>query len=389
MTALLLAWAALQDDAPRKMTVDLPANGSLVMAGDAVAWKDVVSAFRKFRESGIRTVVVRADGSVPFSSVARVMEAAREAGLDNVEISTEKPASPPKFADPAPAALRIKIKEGAKGLELRVLLESGAGSLDSLKETLRTIEKMPVVIDVEDGVSYDIVQQVAKACTDAGFEKVTFASPTKKADPIRVLLADRLPRYEFRFLRSALQRNSGIALDLFLASADEDFPGYLKEFPTDLTHYDVVVLGPLSDLDETRRKALVEFVQRGGGLVWMGPGDSKEWIGEKLDAICPVQISKIEIAPVSLEAKDPEHPILKGWKLPESKANSGWRTDKIDSSATILLDPGFLVVQPVGQGRVAYVGSDDTWRWRYLVGDQPHFSPFWMRVIEWTAGRRK
>lgn len=387
MTALLVAIALLQDsDPPRRMTVDLPADGSLVMAGEVVPWKEVAASFRKFRDAGMRSVVIRADGSVPFSSVVRVMDAAREAGLENVEISTEKPKGAPKFAEPDPPAIRIKIREGTKGLELRILRESGAGSLDALKEALLKVEKTSIVIDAEDGVSYDVVQQVAKACTDSGFEKISFASAAKKAERLRVFVADRTPRYEFRYLRSFLERSAGFMADFHLASADPDFP--MNDYPADLTRYDVVILGPLADLDPKRRKALVEFVKGGGGLVWMGAANEKKWLGHALEEICPVRVKNIEFAPVALVAKAPEHPILKDWNMPEAKANSGWKAEAVDADATVLLDPGFLVVQEVGRGRVAYVGSDDTWRWRYLVGDQPHFAPFWLRVIEWCGRRR-
>lgn len=37
-----------------------------------------------------------------------------------------------------------------------------------------------------------------------------------------------------------------------------------------------------------------------------------------------------------------------------------------------------------GIGRVFWSGTDETWRWRYLVGDSPWFYPFWQQTMEWV-----
>ncbi len=89
--------------------------------------------------------------------------------------------------------------------------------------------------------------------------------------PIRVLLADESPRYEFRALKNFLSREPSVRLDTYLATADAELaekdPRVLSVFPVrreTLFSYDVVILG---DLDPRRLSRptlddLVEFVRR-------------------------------------------------------------------------------------------------------------------------------
>ena len=38
-----------------------------------------------------------------------------------------------------------------------------------------------------------------------------------------------------------------------------------------------------------------------------------------------------------------------------------------------------------GNGRVIFMATDETWRWRKLKGDAPYFYPFWQRAIDWVS----
>jgi hypothetical protein len=58
--------------------------------------------------------------------------------------------------------------------------------------------------------------------------------------------------------------------------------------------------------------------------------------------------------------------------------------------ATVLATAGsepssaVLAAQPYGLGRVLFVGTDGTWRWRFRVGDAYHHR-FWGQVVRWAA----
>jgi len=43
-----------------------------------------------------------------------------------------------------------------------------------------------------------------------------------------------------------------------------------------------------------------------------------------------------------------------------------------------------IAAQPYGLGKVLWVGTDATWRWRYRVGDAYHHR-FWGQVVRWAA----
>lgn len=43
-----------------------------------------------------------------------------------------------------------------------------------------------------------------------------------------------------------------------------------------------------------------------------------------------------------------------------------------------------FAAQPYGLGKVLWVGTDATWRWRYRAGDLYHHR-FWGQVVRWAA----
>ena len=46
-----------------------------------------------------------------------------------------------------------------------------------------------------------------------------------------------------------------------------------------------------------------------------------------------------------------------------------------------------IVAQPYGLGKVLWIGTDGTWRWRYRVGDLHHHR-FWGQVVRWANGAK-
>ncbi len=404
-TLLLALLLQAAEDRPRRVIADLPAEGMLSIAGKSVPWPDLAPALKRHAEAGIRQLVLRVDGSVPFSSVQQLMAAAREAGIEGVQFSTEKPAAPPRFSDEARRSVRIKVRDGAKGLELLVLQESTAVSLDDLRKKLKALEKGPVIVDAEFEVPYGAVQQIVAACTEEGFDKVSFAGAASKLAALRVLYVEHTPRWEFRYLSSMLGRSRDLQVDILLATADPDFPRAMHEFPKDLSSYHVVLMGGVRYLDEEARKALVKLVERGGGIVWMGPEVvPPQWPGHVLEAICPVKLAP-EGRPATfvagkivkgLEARPDAPRIDEFWREKALVFQVGARVERIDPDARTLIElvgeggsgtSALLVTQEVGKGRSAYVGATNTWTLREGVGDRPHFAPFWTGVLKWAAGR--
>ena len=50
------------------------------------------------------------------------------------------------------------------------------------------------------------------------------------------------------------------------------------------------------------------------------------------------------------------------------------------------LEP-LVAIQHYGRGRTAFVGFDDSWRWRHVIGDR-YFYKFWRQGISWLRKGR-
>jgi hypothetical protein len=50
--------------------------------------------------------------------------------------------------------------------------------------------------------------------------------------------------------------------------------------------------------------------------------------------------------------------------------------------------PPLFVVANTGRGRIFWSATDETHIWRYMVGDQPWFYPFWTQVMYWALDRK-
>ena len=137
---------------------------------------------------------------------------------------------------------------------------------------------------------------------------------------IKVLYVETMPRYEFRFIKSLLERerpdekkNRSVDLKVVLLDADADFrlqdKSALADFPAtkeELDAYDVVILGDCDPrhprLGEKRLRNLANFVlgedgkgkrgtKTGGGLLMIaGPNYSPHaYVGTPLAAVLPIE----------------------------------------------------------------------------------------------------
>ena len=120
---------------------------------------------------------------------------------------------------------------------------------------------------------------------------------------LKVLVVDSEPRWEFRYLRNALMRDPGVAVNAILFNPQigmGEGTGYLSEFPAkreDLQAYDVVFLGDigigqgmLSPENASMLKGLIE--QQASGLVFLpGPlGREKSLADSALADLIPVEM---------------------------------------------------------------------------------------------------
>lgn len=252
-------------------------------------------------------------------------------------------------------------------------------------------------------------------------------------DRLKVLVVDELPRWETRYVASLLRRERKMSLtDRWLLSGENVGPRR-KALPDDrpaggkdggaqpgvLDEYDIVVLGDVTPerLDAADQKRLAKYVaDRGGFLIVIagskavplsypsGPLADLLPIKQQLSAAAPV-LASTDAAPHVRVKLDPDgsrseimrvlrDPVLNEqlWPaLPELQ----WvaRPAFAKPGAVTLLSTDDVrkdvvaAIHNYGAGRVLYLGTDNTWRWRYKVGDRIH-AVFWSQAFRWGTSNR-
>jgi hypothetical protein len=249
-----------------------------------------------------------------------------------------------------------------------------------------------------------------------------------RKEKVRVLLAQASPGYEFRYLRNMLQRDDTIELNTVLQDADmqhaEQDKAALRVFPErreELFAYDVIILGDLNPalLSNSAMQSLAAFVDqpgKGGALVLIaGPLYMPlAYRDTPLARLLPINLSSVRLP-------DPNESITEGFVLkptelglagpPMQLGDSPEQTERIWQNLPELywfaetpdLKPGarvlaehptrttregrplpIFIMQYVGAGKVLFHATDETWRWRYRVGDL-YFARYWIQTIRYLS----
>jgi uncharacterized membrane protein len=237
---------------------------------------------------------------------------------------------------------------------------------------------------------------------------------------VKVLYLEHAPRWEYKFLQAALLRDRRVEPRFLLTKADPQVlkggPPFLPDFPSreELLKYDLVILGDVSSarLGHEHMEWLKEFVRDfKGGLVLIAGRQSApaSYDGTPLAELLPIEFLPVKYPPFSDARPTPFVPVLttagassdmmaladtpeesvKVWaKLPPLYWN--YPVTKLRPAATALLvhptakmgeqPMPILATQFYGRGQVLFLGTDETWRWRYNAEDK-YFVRFWGQVI--------
>jgi hypothetical protein len=236
---------------------------------------------------------------------------------------------------------------------------------------------------------------------------------------LKVLYIEGEPRYEFRYLKNAIMRDTSLDFGCILLSGDDADSGgegniSVKGFPTDekaLFDYDIVVLGdvPRSYFSDAQLMALRRFVEDRGASLLVIAGElhmPHEYAGTPLEAILPVVITPSPDPVITdepfqwqLTPEGRRNPILQLEDDPAENARV-WQSlpgmfwvagvPRAKPGATVLAvhptrrnadGPYPLVAaQPFGAGKCYLELVDSTWRWRWRVGDR-YFYRYWGQVF--------
>jgi uncharacterized membrane protein len=240
-------------------------------------------------------------------------------------------------------------------------------------------------------------------------------------DPLRVLLVDSMPRWESRYIVTMLERDRRVEISRRYRSVALP-AGQLEMLPAtqeELDGFDVLVLGDLrpEELSAEAQTAVANFVSRRGGflIVLAGPrGMPAQYNLGGIADVLPVR-SVPESAP--REGVAATIPPRVGLVLGDAAAGTTivdilddvglnkrlWpalpplnyvaRNVAAKTGADVLLKTNDALQTPVavigrhGAGRVLYMGTDETWRWRDRLGDRVH-QTFWLQALRWGLGER-
>jgi hypothetical protein len=258
---------------------------------------------------------------------------------------------------------------------------------------------------------------------------------------IKVLYVEGYARYEYRYVKHLLERESAqdlrnktVDLKVILLDSDSEYAkldrSALAEFPSkvELNQFDVVILGDIDVSDGRVTKHLSEIAdfvrERGGGLlVLAGPRHSPhDFKDTALRDILPVEVVGPE--PPDQERRAGFHPELTGtgrfhpiFRFSPDEAENAtiwthlapifWWSEcyrpkpaaevlafhpdrkAVWSSATGSSENRHpLIVQHfAGAGRAMFFGIDETWRWRFRE-DELRFNQFWIQTVRYLSRNR-
>jgi hypothetical protein len=258
-------------------------------------------------------------------------------------------------------------------------------------------------------------------------------------DKANLLLVDGEARWEFRYLRNAMARDPRVKTTAVVfhqpGSGGSMKPAYETAFPArrdpsekepdPLGTFDAVIVGDVDPADLTPETwaRLESYVADRGGTLVLNPGP-KSWAAllsqESARKLSPVIDPRL--VPVDPSAIDPAYPALPPGAalLPTAAAleSAAWPMLQLASEpaqnrsiwdglprlpwvlsgrakpgATMLAAAGgddsaaAIAAQPYGLGKVLWIGTDGTWRWRHRVGDAYHHR-FWGQVVRWATSSK-
>jgi hypothetical protein len=332
-------------------------------------------------------------------------------------------AAPVVALDDTVSVVATLESSGLTGRGVAVELRDGAG---------RVIETFPLV--VKDGRQQAVFSWRATTPGTARLEVAVAVEPEEVVREnnavgvavevsqrrTKVLLVDAMPRWDLRFIDHAIRRDTGFEATIILVA--EGTPGALPTTVEGWAAHDLVVLGdvPVERLPAASQEALVEAVaRRGVGVIFQPGGEHlpRDYASAPLAALFPVDVdvtagggsAAIE-APafkpfrMRVTARGSMHPAF-ALSGDAARNRAAWgampsffrvaAATRPRPSATVLAEvdgpdgrgPIVLVAEaPVGRGRTAWIGTEETFRWRRNVGD-PLFWRFWGQALRGVARR--
>lgn len=360
----------------------------------------------------------------------------RETMAHDLEIS-DVDLAPRALPDSRLAATIHLHENGYAGRKVKVNIKEGGKVLASREITLK-----------KDGVEQ--VEQVLFNAGDAGVKTIeTSVDPlpdeenprnnrvvrlvnVDKRQP-RILYLEGEPRWEYKFLRRAVEDDHSISLDSMVRTTEnkmyfqlQDTSKKMDGFPTkveDLFQYDGLIIGSVDApyLKPEQQDLIKQFVdRRGGGLLFLGGryaladgGWGKSQLNDLLPVILPDRkntyyiagdngagAANVELTAAGRESlitrleEDPDKNVEHWKKLPYLMNFQDPGQPK--PGATVLVDSvprggggahvPLLIIENYGRGRTAVFATGGSWRWQMQMplADMSH-ETFYRQLLRWLV----
>lgn len=303
-------------------------------------------------------------------------------------------------------------------------------------ETIALTATLPAMGKLEDSLVWrpsqsgevELTLQVPQVGGEVYLQNNTqMATLDIRKEELRVLVIETYPRWEYRYLRNALERDPGVEVECLLfhpgLGKPGAGPGYLESFPEEkrLTGYDVVFLGDVGldggQLDEGQLEQLRLLVRdQASGLVFLPGlrGHQATFLHTPLGELMPVVwdpaqprgwgtalpgkfvLTDAGRASLLTKLEDTDQASAETWSdlpgfhwyAPALRAKVG--TEVLAAHSTESTRHGrvpLIVTRPYGAGKILFMGTDGAWRWRKAVEDKYHYR-FWGQVVRWMAYQR-
>jgi len=249
-------------------------------------------------------------------------------------------------------------------------------------------------------------------------------------DKFRVLLADGMSRWEYRYLQQLFRRDAHIEFDELLfyprlrGTGDLAAKRRLPDTVDDWAVYDVVILGDIGveQIGRESQATLVEYVRQGHGHLILIAGKKNMpggYVGQPLMELLPVENEAIRItseaytlaltdegrlhSALAIEATMPaseaswlkiyqSKPVhnLSSYCRPKATARTLIRALPVGAVPSAVEDTSredqqaFLSWHQVGAGRVVYLAAPQTYMLRFRRSDEMHHR-FWGQMLRWIT----
>ncbi len=400
---------------------------AIVIASDGRSLDDISpEAIKRIQSERIRIVTIALGSETPMADLALSrVDAPDEAYVNDpvpVRVRVERLGT-----GDAPTA-RLQLVDDRTG----IVLDEQELTGDAVQElTLSTKPDEPrqaswsvrIVTDSPDLVEANNTQTIELTLVDR---------------PLRIAYFDGYPRWEYRYLKNLLLREASLRSSSLLLATNRRFTQEGDEAllsvptsPEEWANFDVIIMGDLRPevFSPTQLEQLRDLVAtRGAGLIWIGgtgptPG---RWRGTPLEDLLPFTLNDSEglsayTEPVTIFAGDASERLgvlrmgdggfssrlsdpRTGWSrlwfaqriepaslkptaevlafaAPEQSVRRAIERDGISALDHPPEDATPLVMtMRYGAGRVVYVGTDDTWRWRFGRGEALQ-EQFWIPLV--------